>query len=75
MRDQASASIARLVAGHEVHLLLADELVARIIAQTSRQSGLSVVYLELLDFAGHEFHVAAVPGARGSDVRRRGGVR
>ena len=65
VRDQASASIARLVAGHQVHLLLADELVARIIAQTSRQSGLSVVYLELLDFAGHEFHVDAYPELAG----------
>jgi voltage-gated potassium channel Kch len=65
VRDQASASIARLVAGHEVHLLLADELVARIIAQTSRQSGLSVVYLELLDFAGHEFHVGEFPDLAG----------
>jgi voltage-gated potassium channel Kch/K+/H+ antiporter YhaU regulatory subunit KhtT len=65
VRDQASASIARLVAGHEVHLLLADELIARIIAQTSRQSGLSVVYLELLDFAGHEFHVGAFPELAG----------
>ncbi len=61
VRDDASAGIARLIAGHEVHLLLADELVARIIAQTSRQSGLSAVYLELLDFAGNEFHVDQIP--------------
>ena len=61
VRDDASAGIARLIAGHEVHLLLADELIARIIAQTSRQSGLSAVYLELLDFAGNEFHVSAMP--------------
>jgi voltage-gated potassium channel Kch len=61
VRDEASAGIARLIGGHEVHLLLADELVARIIAQTSRQSGLSAVYLELLDFAGNEFHVNAIP--------------
>ena len=65
VRDQASASIARLVAGHQVHLLLADELVARIIAQTCRQSGLSMVYLELLDFAGHEFYVDAYPELAG----------
>jgi voltage-gated potassium channel Kch len=65
VRDGASAGIARLIAGDEVHLLLADELIARIIAQTSRQSGLSAVYLELLDFAGHEFHVAALPELSG----------
>jgi len=65
VRDAASADIARLIAGHEVHLHLADELVARIIAQTSRQSGLSTVYLELLDFAGNEFHVNDVPALVG----------
>jgi antitoxin (DNA-binding transcriptional repressor) of toxin-antitoxin stability system len=66
VRDSASEGIARLVAGHEVHLLLADELIARIIAQTCRQSGLSTVYLELLDFKGHEFHVAEYPELAGS---------
>ena len=65
VRDGASAGIARLIAGDEVHLLLADELIARIIAQTCRQSGLSTVYLELLDFAGHEFHVSPVGGLAG----------
>jgi ion channel POLLUX/CASTOR len=65
VRDSASADIARLVAGSQVHLLLADELVARIVAQTSRQSGLSAVYLELLDFAGDEFHVGRYPALVG----------
>ena len=65
VQDKASAGIARLVAGHEVRLLLADELVSRIVAQTSRQSGLSIVYLELLDFAGNEFHVMALPELAG----------
>jgi len=66
VRERANADIARLVGGDEVHLLLGDELVARIIAQTCRQSGLSVVYLDLLDFAGHEFHVAEYPELAGS---------
>jgi ion channel POLLUX/CASTOR len=65
VKDQASAGIARLIAGAEVHLLLADELVSRIVAQTCRQSGLSAVYLELLDFAGHELHVAHLPALAG----------
>jgi voltage-gated potassium channel Kch len=65
VKDQASAGIAKLIAGDEVHLLLADELIARIVAQSCRQSGLSSVYLELLDFAGHEFHVADIPELAG----------
>ena len=66
IRDQSSAPIARLIAGDEVHLLLADDLISRIIAQTCRQSGLSAVYLDLLDFAGHEFHVAHLPELAGA---------
>jgi voltage-gated potassium channel Kch len=65
VRERANAEIARLVGGDEVHLLLADELIARIVAQTCRQSGLSVVYLDLLDFAGHELHVTELPGLAG----------
>jgi ion channel POLLUX/CASTOR len=66
IRDQASVSIARLIAGDQVHLLLADDLISRIIAQTCRQSGLSAVYQDLLDFAGHEFHIADLPELAGS---------
>ncbi len=65
VRERANADIARLVGGDEVHLLLADELIARIVAQTCRQSGLSVVYLDLLDFAGHELHVGELPELAG----------
>ena len=72
VRERANADIARLVGGDEVHLLLADDLVARIIAQTCRQSGLSVVYLDLLDFAGDELHVVRPPGAGRADLRRGG---
>jgi len=66
VKDQASAGVAKLIAGAEVNLLLADELVSRIVAQTCRQSGLSAVYLELLDFAGHELHVQVLPELAGS---------
>lgn len=65
VKDSASVDIARLIAGHEVHLLLADELISRIVAQTCRQSGLSAVYSELLDFSGNELHVVRFPDAAG----------
>lgn len=65
VRQRANADIARLIGGDQVNLLLADELVARIIAQTCRQSGLSVVYGDLLDFSGEEFHVDAYPELAG----------
>ena len=52
---------AQLVGGKEAKLILANELIARIIAQTCRQSGLSVVYTELLDFEGDEIYFNREP--------------
>jgi hypothetical protein len=54
-------AVARLVGGSEVELVLMCELVARTIAQTCRQSGLSAVHTELLDFAGDEIYFQAEP--------------
>ena len=41
--------------------ILVGDLIARIVAQTCRQSGLSVVYTELLDFDGDEIYFADEP--------------
>ncbi len=65
VKDHASVDIAKLIAGDEVHLLLADDLISRIIAQTCRQSGLSAIYGEILDFSGNELHVVQVADAFG----------
>jgi voltage-gated potassium channel Kch len=65
VRRPTSVGIAKLIGGDEVHLVQEDDLLARIIAQTCRQSGLSVVYQELLDFEGNEFHVEDLPAAVG----------
>ena len=45
----------------EAELVLGGELIARITAQTCRQSGLSVVYIELLDFGGDEIYFNEEP--------------
>jgi voltage-gated potassium channel Kch len=58
IRDARNAELARVVGGSEVQLVLADELIARIIVHSSRQSGLSAVYSELLDFDGCEIYTA-----------------
>jgi voltage-gated potassium channel Kch len=52
IRAGKNAELARLAGGDEVQPVLADELIARIMVHSSRQSGLSAVYSELLDFAG-----------------------
>ncbi|NMC77898.1 MAG: potassium transporter TrkA, partial [Chloroflexi bacterium] len=54
--DPKNLEVARLVGRDEVELVLTSSLISRIIAQTCRQSGLSVVYTELLDFGGDEIY-------------------
>jgi voltage-gated potassium channel Kch len=56
LTNPKNAAVARVVGGDEVEWVLVGDLVARIIAQACRQSGLSVVYSELLDFGGDEIY-------------------
>ncbi len=65
IRDPKNMEAARLVGKDEVELVLVGDLIARIIAQTCRQSGLSVVYTELLDFGGDEIYFHAEPALTG----------
>jgi ion channel POLLUX/CASTOR len=58
-REAINAETAQAVGGDELQIVLADDLISRIIVHTSRQSGLSGVYAELLDFEGCEIYVAA----------------
>ncbi len=54
--DPKNMEAARMVGGDEAELVLVSDLIARVVAQTCRQSGLSVVYTELLDFGGDEIY-------------------
>ncbi len=58
IRDASNADLARTVGGAEVQLVLADELISRILVQSTRQSGLSAVFSELLGFEGSEIYTA-----------------
>ncbi len=52
---------ARLVGGDEAQLIDVGDVISRLVAQTCRQSGLSVVYTELLDFGGDEIYFQEEP--------------
>jgi voltage-gated potassium channel Kch len=53
--------VARMVGQEELRLVAVDDLIARITAQTCRQSGLSVVYTDLLNFGGDEVYFDREP--------------
>ncbi|MCO6178650.1 hypothetical protein [Ciceribacter sp. RN22] len=61
IRDAANAEVATIVGGREMQLVLADDLISRIVVHSSRQSGLSAVYSELLDFDGCEIYTLDQP--------------
>ena len=65
LHDPRNLEVARLVGKDEVEFVLLGDLIARIIAQTCRQSGLSTVYTELLDFGGDEIYFKEEPGLAG----------
>lgn len=65
LRDPANLEAAKLVGRHEAHWVLSSELISRITVQTCRQSGLSVVYSELLDFEGAEIYFTVEPSLVG----------
>jgi len=65
IRNPRNMEVARMVGRDEVELVLVGDLIARITAQTCRQSGLSVVYQELLDFGGDEIYFKEEPALIG----------
>ena len=56
IRDERNLRPAQLASNGRAQLVLVGDMVARIVAQTCRQSGLSLVYQELLDFGGDEIY-------------------
>ncbi|MEU4577324.1 potassium transporter TrkA [Nonomuraea sp. NPDC023979] len=56
-----NVAAARLAGGADVHLVDSDDTASRLIVQSSRQSGMSVVCMDLLNFDGGEIYLR--PGA------------
>ena len=56
IQNPSNLEAARLVAGDEAVIVDKRETIARLIVQTARQSGASIVYTELFDFEGDEVY-------------------
>lgn len=65
IKDPKNVHAAKLAGKDEVELVLTGDLISRIIAQTCRQSGLSIVYTELLNFSGDEIYFKEEPALVG----------
>ena len=65
IRNARNLPVARVVGRQEAQFIEVDDTVARLIAQTCRQSGLSEVYTELFDFGGDEIYFQEEPALVG----------
>ena len=66
IHNRKNMNVVRMVgAKDKVFPLLTRDLIARVVAQTSRQSGLSMVYTELMNFSGDEIYFKQEPNLSG----------
>jgi voltage-gated potassium channel Kch len=66
IRHAKNMDVLKLVGENDrVQALLTGDLIARVVAQTSRQSGLSMVYTELMNFGGDEIYFKHEPALAG----------
>ena len=65
VQESRNMPAARLAAGPGGQLVDADDITVRLVVQSHRQTGLSTVYTDLLDFAGNEIYMRAEPALVG----------
>ena len=66
IRHAKNMDVLKLVGDRDnVQAVQTGDLIARVVAQTSRQSGLSVVYTELMNFGGDEIYFKSEPALAG----------
>jgi hypothetical protein len=61
MRDSKKAQLAKIVGKNETEVIQINDFISRIIAQTCRQRGLSLIYTELLEYEGVEIYMKKEP--------------
>ena len=66
IQDPSNLEAARMVGGGRAVIVDKRETVARLIVQTSRQSGAAAVYTELFDFDGDEIYFHVDPALAGA---------
>lgn len=70
IKDNENKQVANLVGGKEVSYVFSTDLISRLTAQTCRQSGLSIIYSDLLQFEGDEIYFYSDHGLPGLTFRQ-----
>ena len=69
IKDEQNLEAAELVGNNETVFVMSTEIISRVTAQTSLQSGLSIVYSELLCFEGDEIYFKKEPSLNGKTYK------
>lgn len=69
IKDESNIEAAELVGQGEASFIFTADLIARITAQTCRQSGLAIIYTDLLRFEGDEIYFQDEPALYGKTFR------
>ncbi len=70
IKNKENLQAAEIAGGDEVSLIFPKDIVAKITAQTSRQSGLSSIYLELVSYEGDEIYLQKQPELQGKTYKQ-----
>jgi len=65
IHDETNVSAAKIAGGHRVEVLYFQSTIARIMAHTCHQPGMSTVFTDLLCYDGDEIYVESIPSATG----------
>lgn len=65
IHDPQNVEVAQMVGKSEVEIIQVSDMISRLIAQTCRQSALSIVYSELLGYDGDEIYFQVQPELTG----------
>lgn len=65
VQNPKTLDVLKLIAHDDIEPLLSNDLISRIVVQTCRQSGLSTVYIDLLNFSGDEIYFREEPALGG----------
>lgn len=57
IKDKDNLGAAKIAGGDEISLIYPKEIISKITAQTCHQSGLSIIYMELLGYEGDEIYI------------------
>ncbi len=65
INDIKNSGVCKMVGKDEIEVVLSSDIISKITAQTCRQSGLSLIYLELMVYEGDELYFQQQPELTG----------